>query len=68
MKKRTIDRRVRADEPKDDKRKYRAAEWIVETREVGEGKDKKTERVCVARFRLRRPTPATWQTPKAANG
>ena len=45
MKKRTIDRRVRADEPKDDKRKYRAAEWIVETREVGEGKDKKTERV-----------------------
>ena len=35
----------RADEPKDDKRKYRAAEWIVETREVGEGKDKKTERV-----------------------
>lgn len=45
MKKRMIDRRVRADEPKDDKRKYRAAEWIVETREVGEGKDKKTERV-----------------------
>ena len=35
----------RTDEPKDDKRKYRAAEWIVETREVGEGKDKKTERV-----------------------
>ena len=45
MKKRTIDRRIRADEPKDDKRKYRAADWIVETREVGEGKDKKTERV-----------------------
>ena len=42
MKKITIDRRVRADEPKDDRRKYRAAEWIVETREVGEGKDKKT--------------------------
>lgn len=45
MKKRMTDRRFRADEPKDDKRKYRAAEWIVETREVGEGKDKKTERV-----------------------
>ena len=45
MKKRTIDRRFRADEPNDDKRKYRAAEWNVETREVGEGKDKKTERV-----------------------
>ncbi len=45
MKERTIDRRVRAAEPKDDKRKYRAADWIVETREVGEGKDKKTERV-----------------------
>lgn len=45
MKKRTIDRRVRAADPKDDRRKYRAAEWIVETREVGEGKDKKTERV-----------------------
>lgn len=45
MKTRKIDRRVRAADPKDDKRKYRAAEWIVETREVGEGKDKKTERV-----------------------
>ena len=45
MKKRTIDRRIRADGPKDDKRKYRAADWIVETREVGEGKDKKTERI-----------------------
>ena len=45
MKTRKIDWRVRAADPKDDKRKYRAAEWIVETREVGDGKDKKTERV-----------------------
>ena len=45
MKTRKIDRRVRAADPKDDRRKYRAAEWIVETREVGEGNDKKTERV-----------------------
>ena len=45
MKTRKTDWRVRAADPKDDKRKYRAAEWIVETREVGEGKDKKTERV-----------------------
>ena len=57
MKKRTIDRRVRADEPKDDKRKYRAAEWIVETREVGEGKDKKTERVV--RCSISSETPYT---------
>ena len=45
MKTRKTDWRVRAADPKDDKRKYRAADWIVETREVGEGKDKKTERV-----------------------
>ena len=45
MKTRKTDRRVRAADPKDDKRKYRAADWIVETREVGEGEDKKTERV-----------------------
>lgn len=57
MKKRTIDRRVRADEPKDDKRKYRTAEWIVETREVGEGKDKKTERVV--RCSISSETPYT---------
>lgn len=57
MKKRTIDRRVRADEPKDDKRKYRAAEWIVETREIGEGKDKKTERVV--RCSISSETPYT---------
>ena len=57
MKKRMIDRRVRADEPKDDKRKYRAAEWIVETREVGEGKDKKTERVV--RCSISSETPYT---------
>lgn len=57
MKKRTIDRRVRADEPKDDERKYRAAEWIVETREVGEGKDKKTERVV--RCSISSETPYT---------
>ena len=57
MKKRTIDRRVRADEPKDDKRKYRAADWIVETREVGEGKDKKTERVV--RCSISSETPYT---------
>lgn len=55
MKKRTIDRRVRADEPKDDKCKYRAAEWVVETREVGEGKDKKTE--CVVRCSISSETP-----------
>ena len=57
MKKRTIDRRIRADEPKDDKRKYRAADWIVETREVGEGKDKKTERVV--RCSISSETPYT---------
>ena len=57
MKKRMIDRRVRADEPKDDERKYRAAEWIVETREVGEGKDKKTERVV--RCSISSETPYT---------
>ena len=57
MKKRTIDRRVRADEPKDDKRKYRAADWIVETREVGDGKDKKTERVV--RCSISSETPYT---------
>jgi HK97 family phage major capsid protein len=45
MKTKKTDWRVRAADPKDDKRKYRAADWIVETREVGEGKDKKTERV-----------------------
>ena len=45
MKTRKTDWRVRAADPKADKRKYRAADWIVETREVGEGKDKKTERV-----------------------
>ena len=45
MKTRKTDWRVRAADPKDDKRNYRAADWIVETREVGEGKDKKTERV-----------------------
>lgn len=45
MKNLKIKLRFRADDPKDDKRKYRAAEWKVETREVGEGKDKKTERV-----------------------
>lgn len=57
MKKRTIDRRIRADEPKDDKRKYRAADWIVETREVGEGNDKKTERVV--RCSISSETPYT---------
>ena len=57
MKKRTIDSRIRADEPKDDKRKYRAADWIVETREVGEGKDKKTERVV--RCSISSETPYT---------
>lgn len=57
MKKRTIDRRIRAAEPKDDKRKYRAADWIVETREVGEGKDKKTERVV--RCSISSETPYT---------
>ncbi len=57
MKERTIDRRVRAADPKDDKRKYRAADWIVETREVGEGKDKKTERVV--RCSISSETPYT---------
>ena len=57
MKTRKIDRRVRAADPKDDKRKYRAAEWIVETREVGEGKDKKTERVV--RCSISSETPYT---------
>ena len=57
MKKITIDGRIRADEPKDDKRKYRAADWIVETREVGEGNDKKTERVV--RCSISSETPYT---------
>ena len=57
MSKRTIDRRVRAADPKDDKRKYRAAEWIVETREVGEGENKKTERVV--RCSISSETPYT---------
>ena len=57
MKTRKTDWRVRAADPKDDKRKYRAADWIVETREVGEGKDKKTERVV--RCSISSETPYT---------
>jgi HK97 family phage major capsid protein len=57
MKNRKTDRRVRADDSQDDKRKYRAAEWTVETREVGEGKDKKTERVV--RCSISSETPYT---------
>ena len=45
MKKPKIDLRFRADDPQKDGRAFRSAEWRVETREVGEGEDKKTERV-----------------------
>ena len=45
MKKPKIDLRFRADDLQKDGRAFRSAEWRVETREVGEGEDKKTERV-----------------------
>ncbi|MBP5510628.1 MAG: phage major capsid protein [Kiritimatiellae bacterium] len=65
MKTRTIDRRVRAADPKGDKRNYRAAEWIVETREVGEGKDKKTERVVRCSISSETPYPRYMADPES---
>ena len=65
MKKRTIDWRVRAADPNDDKRKYRAAECIVETREVGEGKDKKTERVVRCSISSETPCINYMEDPKS---
>ena len=61
-------RMFRADEPKpDDGRVFRDVSWAVETREVGEGEGKKTERVVRCSVSSETPYPRYMKDPETGD-